>query len=84
MELPKELESGYGCCFSRIDEDELDGAKVEAAYEGRVTWADSDQWERPEWTFTFIDELAEKYNMKISTRKEEKGRLIIYFFKNKP
>lgn len=83
MNFPPELNSGHGCTFIRCDYDGLNGhgEKVTASYEGRVTWADSDQWEEPDWLYHYKEELRSMHGKEcqIWFRKGDKGRAEICF-----
>lgn len=80
---PKEIITGHGPIFTSCDHGigTMDGGDlVYATYEACVTWADSDQWERPDWCYGFMEELKRQYpQFKVWSRSGDKGWLTIYF-----
>lgn len=84
MTTPIEIYSGHGPVFVRNEDYvgyEDRGDVVAMAYEGRVTWADSDHWEYPDWVYSFMDKLKAEYKagFKVWSRKGDKGYMTIFF-----
>lgn len=80
--LPNEIDTGHGCTFAVQERNvkHWTGVNYDAIYLGKVTWADNDHWDWPEWMHTFISELrASHSDKKITTISGDKGLVEIYF-----
>lgn len=80
--LPNELVTGHGCTFTVQERNfsHWTGVHYDALYLGKVTWADSDRWEWPEWMHDFMKELRTAHpDKKITTKSGDKGLVEIYF-----
>ena len=84
MTTPIEIYSGHGPVFGRDEQwiGHNDGGDVVTmAYEGRVTWADTGQWEYPDWVYPFMEKLKAEYKarFKVWSRMGDKGYMTIFF-----
>ena len=82
MNLQDTYETGYGAAFTRVDhwDDTYNGETLVAEYAARVTWADGDRWERPEWVNKYVKTLREEMApMNIYSVNGDKGYVHLYF-----
>jgi len=73
--------TGNGATFRRIEHwpGEYNGRELIAEYAGRVTWADGDRWERPEWVSKYLADLRhELAPLNVYSINGDKGYVHLY------
>lgn len=81
INIKESLATNHGATFHRIEHwpGDYNGKELVAEYAARVTWADGDRWERPEWVSKYITALRhELAPMNVYSANGDKGYVHLY------